>query len=120
MATRKPRRSLTSGIDFSTDEGKSLLELAEDNSVSEDDNAAGTNAGTDEHSAMRRRSSIDSENSDSTSDASDRPKRRSSADSDVSTKSQPHNPGGAQPQQRRPRRRRSAPDVGGGGSNGGR
>ena len=115
MATRKPRRSLTSGIDFSTDEGKSLLELADDSSGEEDDARM-----TDEHSAMRRRSSVDSDNSDSTSDASDRPKRRASADSDVSTKSQPHNPGGAQPQQRRPRRRRSAPDVVVGGSSGSR
>ena len=110
--SRKPRRSLTAGIDFSTDEGKSLLELDADSSGDEEAVTAGS---PEEHNAMRRRASADSDNSDSTSDASDRPKRRSSADSDASAQSQPHNPG-VQPQQRRPRRRRSAPDVGDSGS----
>eukprot|EP01046_Picozoa_sp_COSAG06_P083491 COSAG06_NODE_30385_length_539_cov_3.268182_1_plen_102_part_01 len=97
---RKPRRSLTAGIDFSSDEGKSLLELAGDNSSGDEDGGGGggspaaPGAYDEQHGAMRRHASADSDNSDSTSDASDRPKRRSSADSDVSTKSQPHNPGG--------------------------
>lgn len=119
--SRKPRRSLTAGIDFSTDEGKSLLELAADSDGDEDEVAAAARSlspaaagAADEPAAMRRQVSADSENSDSTSDTSDRSKRRSSAESDASAQSQPHNPG-VQPQQRRPRRR-SAADVGPGGS----